>query len=406
MLGGTNVGRYVPHNISFALDANQNPIASLNKIIVSGTGTPPWGAGPATLMIEPALVQIDSTTPFLWLPESACRQFETYLGLKWNSTSNLYLMNDTSVYDGLVRLNMTFSFILEREIGSTNQVRIDVPYESLDLKISWPYVNTTEKLRYFPLKRATDEKQYTLGRAFLQDAYIVTNFDRGNFSLHQAVFPPGADQIVTILNLKDAPQNTSSGGGGGISTGAIAGIAVGAGLVVIAALIAVFYFRRRRRLRNKRKELPGDMPGGMAGGMPAELPNEQKPGVWEAYGESAQKPYGSQIPTIEMAAEDIPVERTELAAVNMDPAELSGISRERERFSWEDVDPVPHRNVDSPLLPPHQQMLLHQGEVISPVRSSMTAESHHRSVSDISPATPDSRPHSNAFSPISPGSPR
>jgi len=385
VLGGKNLGRYVPHNVLFALDANQNPAASLNAITVSGTGTLPWGDGSATLMVKPVLVQIDSTTPFLWLPETACRQFESYLGLTWNSTNNLYIMNDT---ESLVGLNLTFSFTLSLAVGSTDQVTIEIPYSSFDLKISWPYVNTTEKLKYFPLKRATDEKQYTLGRAFLQDSYIVTDFARGKFSLHQAVLPPGADEIVAIVDPGDVPSQPSDGG---LSTGAIAGIAVGAAVVLIAALVGVYLYRRNRP---KRQELPGDIPGG-SGEMLAELSTEQKPGVWEAYGDSARKPYGTPLPTVEMAAEEVAMGPSELAAVNMNPAELSGAPRPRERYSRQDVEPAPYRTIDSPL--PAQQT--HPGGgMISP----MTNASHSRSVSDMSAATPDSRPHSNAFSPISP----
>jgi len=360
-LGGKNLGRYTPHNVSFGLDANQNQVASLNSITVTGTGAPRWGSGPAPLMVEPALVQIDSTTPFLWLPEIVCSQFEAYLHLVWDSTSNLYLMNDT-VHEGLVRLNMTFAFTLASKVGDTKQVKIDVPYEAFDLKIGWPYVNTTEKMKYFPLKRAKDEKMYTLGRAFLQEAYIVTDFDRGNFSVHQAVYP-GVDQIVKIINPKDVPKETATDKGKSLSTGAMAGIAVGAGVVVVAALIGIFFWCRRS---TKKPVVPGGTPESTSGVNLAELPNSQLPGVLEAY---AQKPLVTQSPTVEMAAED--VERTELPAVNMDTAELSGASIERERFSWE----ATQNHIETPIV--HSF-------------NGYTTPNQSRSVSDMSPATPGS----------------
>jgi hypothetical protein len=51
-------------------------------------------------------------------------------------------------------------------------VDIVLPYAAFDLEASYPLVR--HPTRYFPLKRAANDSQYTLGRAFLQEAYVNT----------------------------------------------------------------------------------------------------------------------------------------------------------------------------------------------------------------------------------------
>lgn len=393
MLGGKNLGRYTPNNISFPLDANQNPTLFLQTLSVSATGTPPWGDGPETLLFEPALVQIDSTTPFIWLPESACRQAEKALGLVWNSAYNLYLMNDTSVYSQLQALNMTFQFKLSAQSGGQDSVSINVPFSSLDLDISWPYVNTTDFVKYFPLKRASGD-QYTLGRSFLQEAYLAVDYDRGNFSVHQALYPPLNDQIVAIEHPDSSPDIGNPPGGGKLfPTGIVVGVAVSAALVALAIIGFCFYRRRKRLAAVKRRNSNR---------------HDGQERIWEVDGDSAAiKPnYSYHQSPNEMAADDVEVIRSELTAVNFEPAELGGTSREvpqPERFSWEDdtdtAPPYRYHNNESP--PPGGRNGGSEIE-LSPVSPHATS----RPVSDMSPTTTlggyNYDRHASGDSPISP----
>ena len=52
---------------------------------------------------------------------------------------------------------------------------IVLPYASFDLLASYPRVLNATK--YFPLKRAANESQYTLGRTFLQEAYVFDGIE-------------------------------------------------------------------------------------------------------------------------------------------------------------------------------------------------------------------------------------
>lgn len=420
VLGGKNLGRYTPNDKTFRLDANQDPVANLQQLTVSATGNPPWGPGSETLVLQPVSVRIDSTTPFLWLPEEACRQFEKALGLTWNTTTSLYLMNDPNLYDDLTRLNMTFTFTLSDAPGSSSSVvEIKVPYSSLDLDISWPYLNTTDRIKYFPLKRSLVPTEYTLGRAFLQEAYLVVDYSRGNFSVHQALFPPNNDQVEAI----PLPGDETAGGGGpgagagtgkpanGLPVAAIAGIAVGAVLAVTALLAAVVWVYRRGGHRDKQQpDAEGDE-------NKPEDTHEIAPPIWEAYGDSAVKlPNSLQGPASEMPGDGNRLSRSELPAVNFEPAELTADDRptqltaddrptkpRKQRFSWEDGEAggdAQEQDVVSPLVPRLHPDLGNQSPVTpnsEPARS--------RPVSDLSSSSPAAHAGGQSSADMSPVTP-
>jgi hypothetical protein len=110
---------------------------------------------------------IDSSIPSLWLPLVACQQFEKVFGLTWDEATELYLVNDT-LHTVLLNNNPSFTFSLGNSKQGGAVLNITLPYASFDLLVSYPIVaNTT---RYFPIMRAANDTQYTLGRAFLQEA--------------------------------------------------------------------------------------------------------------------------------------------------------------------------------------------------------------------------------------------
>jgi hypothetical protein len=110
---------------------------------------------------------IDSTLPYIWLPVDACQAFEKAFSLTWNETSQLYPVSDT-LHASLLKSNPTFTFTLGIGKSGGQTVDIVLPYASFDLVASPPLVSNST--RYFPLKRAANDTQYTLGRTFLQEA--------------------------------------------------------------------------------------------------------------------------------------------------------------------------------------------------------------------------------------------
>lgn len=195
---------------------------------------------------------IDSTLPQIWLPRKTCDDFEQAFGLTFDRRTGLYLVNDT-IHARLQELKPTVTFSLANTNDVTKYVNIKLPYAALDLQASWPYYNSTTN--YFPIRRADNDTQYALGRAFLQEAYLVADYERSNFSIHQARLDFASSgpqqQIVSILspsyqNSAIANQTTSASKSTRLSTGAIAGISIGSVAFAASLLVFLFLFLRRR----------------------------------------------------------------------------------------------------------------------------------------------------------------
>jgi len=111
--------------------------------------------------------------------------------------------------------------------------------------VEYPYYNSTTS--YFPIRRAANETQYVLGRAFLQEAYVIVDWERQNFTLGPSLHRNGVSNNIVPILSPDAITPKSSGG---LGSGAIAGIVIGAvAAFVIAILLGWFVWRRRQRLR-------------------------------------------------------------------------------------------------------------------------------------------------------------
>lgn len=122
-----------------------------------------------SLLPSPILTFIDSTLPYIYLPLEACRRYEDALGLSWNETAEMYWVNDT-LHEALLSSNLNFTFTIADNKTGGSTVQIILPYASFDLEVKYPFELDT--IRYFPLQRAVNESQYTLGRSFLQEAWV------------------------------------------------------------------------------------------------------------------------------------------------------------------------------------------------------------------------------------------
>jgi hypothetical protein len=86
--------------------------------------------------------------------------------------------------------------------------------------------------------------QYTIGRAFLQEAYIIADYERQSFSMAQAKW----GNASVGLDIKAILPVISPGGNGKAEK--IAGISVGATLaVIIIATVFALFLRRRSNLK-------------------------------------------------------------------------------------------------------------------------------------------------------------
>ncbi|KAH0385488.1 acid protease, partial [Aureobasidium melanogenum] len=283
--------------------------------------------GTATLYSTGYFSLVDSTLPHIWMPQAACDNFASNFGLNYDNQTDLYLINDT-IHTKLQQLNPTIIFQLSPETTdggpSTNIV---LPYSAFDLQASYPYY--TNGTRYFPIRRAANNTQYVLGRTFLQEAYLIADYERNNFTITQAAFanPMPAQNIISILPPGVNATNSTGGGDGVVtrpspilSRNVIIGIAVG--VVAGAALVlfifgTIFYVRRRRRQRDAQALLthkpdsddptPSPPPAEVDAAVKLELPSDSEaalnemPTGTEKYGWHAHEVQGSKVqPRVEM----------------------------------------------------------------------------------------------------------
>jgi hypothetical protein len=104
---------------------------------------------------------------------------------------------------------------------------------------------------YFPLKRAANDTQYTLGRTFLQETYMIADYERGALTLFPAVFPDSSieRQLVPITapeNIQD-PTDVQVDPQSGLSRTAIIGIIVGGVVLLVLVVAGAFFWIRRNR---------------------------------------------------------------------------------------------------------------------------------------------------------------
>lgn len=284
-LGGSDTARYVWHNNQFVLAQTTNmPIPLVRGIEYQTTAKDAGEQNGQTKKTEVLsdwdnafLATIDSTTPYLWLPGSLCDRFAKALNLTYNKAFDLYTISNEQYQAFKSPDSGSFTFSLSSlddrdDLGTPLDipgiVNITVSMQAFVGLLQYPFKNEAIKygdpaIPYFSLRRAHDNSTFIIGRAFLQEAYLVTKYDEAMFSIHPATFPkdPIADaNVVAIIqgsNSPYAPDITSGSGSGSEyeqdhSTGPpvdlITGLAVGIpiGCAVLFA-IAFFFYRRKKQ---------------------------------------------------------------------------------------------------------------------------------------------------------------
>ena len=229
-------------------------------------------------------VLMDPASPYLSLPNSTCASITRDLPVTYQAGYGLYFWNTTDPRYARITTSpsyLSFTFRLTRSTASTDgNITINVPFQLLDLTLDAPLISTPTS--YFPCQPPLSGQQYSLGRAFLQAAFIGVNWgnqNNGEWYLAQAPgpniptlpsgvsfestvsSPPSNDWADTwkgywtplptssaststasrsvsssISTIISSPSPGSLSGRGGLSDGDKAGIGVG---IAVAALIAI-----------------------------------------------------------------------------------------------------------------------------------------------------------------------
>ncbi|KAL2200682.1 aspartic peptidase domain-containing protein [Corynascus similis CBS 632.67] len=285
-LGGYDTLRFKPHNTKFSLEpVTRLPLVRLRGITaevptLDDAPTKNWTstAKPLVKMDDSIIALIDSSTPYLWLPTEVCERFASALNLKWREDLGLYVFSNGAQYTHYQSdTSLSFTFSLSsyqnaddfgQPLNTAGVVNITLPSAAFAQLLRYPFKNVIQwgdsSIPYFPLKRSTKEvngNQYIIGRTFLQEAYIITSYDRGTYSVHQALFPQNATKNYTLEEITrpiDSPYpkyESEPPVKEGLSTGQTVGIVLGAFIIgSIAALILWFWLSRKRKEKQKEKQ--------------------------------------------------------------------------------------------------------------------------------------------------------
>ncbi|KAM7217047.1 Aspartic peptidase domain containing protein [Rhypophila decipiens] len=280
-LGGYDKLRFVPHETQFALDPETRlPRVRLRGVTarVSSLDKAPgnWTSTSQTLveMSDSIVALIDSSTPYLWLPEEVCDRFASALNLTWREDLGLYVFPEGSHYmDFQSDQALSFTFSVSsydntdnfgRPLDLPGVVNITLPSAAFAHLLRYPFKNVIQwgdsSIPYFPLKRSSPQvngNQFIIGRAFMQEAYIITNYDRGQFSLHQALFPENSATNYTLQAIERPPDSPypayvpNGSSDGGLTPAKTAGIVLSA-FACGSVIGAILWFCCRKRLRSKK----------------------------------------------------------------------------------------------------------------------------------------------------------
>ncbi|KAL1625702.1 hypothetical protein SLS54_003174 [Diplodia seriata] len=227
---------------AFGHDDNHSFMVGLQNIVAVNTLQ-----GTVSPLTDGVVVSIDSTLPYLWLPGEVCDRFQAAFGLTYDEYSQMYLVNNT-IHERLKQLNPRLSLTLGdgTNSGTGSAVVIDLPYAAFDLQASWPIMENATN--YFPLKRATNSTQYTLGRTFLQEAYLSADYERRIFNVSQATFasPMPEQEIVPVEPIMNATEATTHPSPHSLSVPSKVGIGIGvAGAAILTLVVGLFCYKRR-----------------------------------------------------------------------------------------------------------------------------------------------------------------
>ena len=225
-----------------------------------------------TLLSDPILTFIDSTVPRMIFPTKVANAIAKNFGLQYDPDFNMYFISE-KVHAGLSRVNPNITFTLGNSLNGGPSVDIVLPYSAFDLVANPPLVK--ESVGYFPLQASDNETMFTLGRPFLQEAYLITNYEHQNFSISQTRFDnlssnstkknivalPAATEVTNkvgntpiVPTVAPTPIPSSRPDEGGISHQARVGVIAGTtSAAAISLLILILFLWRWRKSRNADK---------------------------------------------------------------------------------------------------------------------------------------------------------
>ncbi|ORY65072.1 aspartic peptidase domain-containing protein [Pseudomassariella vexata] len=284
-LGGYDENRFVPHSTTFSLNSSTRlPEVLVRGITASVTSLDKaptnWSSTSLQLLPfnESLTALVDSSTPYLWLPTAICDRFADALKLTWNESFGLYLFSDNAVFENFSQPDVSFVFTLSSTDNRDNfgqplnvpgVINITISANAFRQTLRYPFMNLFNygdaAIPYFPLKRATNGSSVIIGRTFLQEAYIITNYETSTYSIHQALFPDNPKRNTSIVTINPANNSPYPGaaetneGRAGVTKRQIGGIVAGAFLIGIVIILMVWWMCRRKKHKIRAQDVDEEL---------------------------------------------------------------------------------------------------------------------------------------------------
>lgn len=212
MLGGYDQSRTIGDVSSQSCDSAELTIKLVDIGIGVATGGSPWAYASKTGLLVQGNSSIDygttvmvlPTEPYIYLPKSSCDSITAELPVTYHAKYGLYFWNtDDPDYERIVSSPACLAFTFPKDEVNTANITIKVPFMLLNLTLEAPLLLTPTP--YFPCMPS--DGPYSLGRAFLQAAFVGVNWHKGTgvWFLAQA---PGPDYqstpSTTVINPRTA----------------------------------------------------------------------------------------------------------------------------------------------------------------------------------------------------------
>lgn len=206
-LGGYDKEQIRGNSIKFDIDPDNKTLeVPLREVIASTTlqnsqtSLHP-GNGSVTM-------RIDSSTSYLWLPTDMCDASTEAFGLIERADSGFFLVNATT-QKRLMQMDPTLTFTIGHGATNSDSLSFRFPYSAFNQYVGAPYYGFN--VSYFPIRRAANGSQYVLGRAFLQEAYLIVDWERNKFNLSQASHSNGSSYLIPISGVREGEHRLSGG---------------------------------------------------------------------------------------------------------------------------------------------------------------------------------------------------
>ena len=168
-------------DIGIGVDHGGSPLSSLPQQGLLSQGNSSLSNTGTSVILNPG-------APYLYLPSSTCAAIAKNLPVTYDAGKALYFWNTAdSRYATIVTSPTYLSFVFR---GSSGELTIKAPFHLLNLTLEEPLVSIDTP--YFPCQPPRGPgSHYSLGRAFLQAAFIGVNWARAGESEWYLAQAPG-----------------------------------------------------------------------------------------------------------------------------------------------------------------------------------------------------------------------